>query len=222
MTWICWACTFNNGIDKASHCEICSTDRYEDAGLVGKSATLLNLSTNEESNLSAGSSCKNNRSAPKSTRQQTLFGQAVEKNNLKNDSKPTKKRKALADNEGAKQSTLSFFTRTGSRTINGLSNRECADTTIPFGELKNRTVLAMREIFKVNKLRFLQPKAVATALKRRSQLLVMATGGGKSLCYQLPAVVLGGTTIVISPLIALMQDQIQNLSSKVRRLSILL
>jgi len=56
--------------------------------------------------------------------------------------------------------------------------------------------------------------AVECALKSQSQIVVMATGGGKSLCYQLPAVVCGGTTVVISPLIALMQDQVASLLKK--------
>lgn len=72
----------------------------------------------------------------------------------------------------------------------------------------------MREIFKIDGLRHLQPAAVECALKRQSQLIIMATGGGKSLCFQLPAVVLGGTTIVVSPLIALMADQSQALLDK--------
>jgi ATP-dependent DNA helicase RecQ len=59
-----------------------------------------------------------------------------------------------------------------------------------------------------------QREAVETLLERRRVLLVAPTGGGKSLCYQLPALVLPGTTLVISPLIALMQDQVQALQAR--------
>ena len=59
-----------------------------------------------------------------------------------------------------------------------------------------------------------QREAVETILERRRLLLVAPTGGGKSLIYQLPAVVLGGTTLVISPLISLMQDQVSALTAR--------
>jgi superfamily II DNA helicase RecQ len=73
----------------------------------------------------------------------------------------------------------------------------------------------LRNVFQLASLRRnLQSEAVQIALRQQSQLLVLATGGGKSLCYQLPSCLLGGVTIVISPLIALMQDQIAALGQK--------
>jgi ATP-dependent DNA helicase RecQ len=59
-----------------------------------------------------------------------------------------------------------------------------------------------------------QREAVETLLARGRLLLVAPTGGGKSLSYQLPATVLSGTTLVISPLVALMTDQVQALESR--------
>ena len=56
-----------------------------------------------------------------------------------------------------------------------------------------------------------QEEVVDAVLARRDVLAVMATGGGKSLCYQLPALVFGGLTVVVSPLIALMKDQVDGL-----------
>src|SRR5690242_3660025 len=60
-------------------------------------------------------------------------------------------------------------------------------------------------------LRPLQDQAMQAVLDSRDSLVVLPTGGGKSLCYQAPAVLRGGTTVVISPLISLMKDQVDSL-----------
>jgi ATP-dependent DNA helicase RecQ len=57
----------------------------------------------------------------------------------------------------------------------------------------------------------LQEQAMRAVLDCRDSLVVLPTGGGKSLCYQAPAVLRGGTTVVVSPLIALMKDQVDAL-----------
>ncbi|MBW2528399.1 MAG: ATP-dependent DNA helicase RecQ [Deltaproteobacteria bacterium] len=73
----------------------------------------------------------------------------------------------------------------------------------------------LRERFGLDDFHAWQREAIDELLDRSQQVLVVApTGGGKSLCYQLPAVVLGGTTVVISPLIALMEDQVQALERR--------
>ncbi len=63
-------------------------------------------------------------------------------------------------------------------------------------------------------LRPLQQRVIDPVIAGRDVLAVLPTGGGKSLCYQLPALTVPGATIVVSPLIALMQDQVQRLESR--------
>jgi ATP-dependent DNA helicase RecQ len=70
---------------------------------------------------------------------------------------------------------------------------------------------ALERWFGFTELRPMQKEAIDAALDGRDALVVLPTGGGKSLCFQLPALVLDRLTIVVSPLIALMQDQVDGL-----------
>ena len=65
----------------------------------------------------------------------------------------------------------------------------------------------LRKVFGLQRLRPGQREVIERVLNARNTLAVMPTGAGKSLCYQLPALLLPGTTVVVSPLVALMKDQ---------------
>src|SRR5512136_1824746 len=70
---------------------------------------------------------------------------------------------------------------------------------------------ALKQFFGYDSFRPGQRQIVEDALHNRDLLIVMPTGGGKSLCFQLPALLKPGLTVVVSPLIALMQDQVEAL-----------
>ena len=69
----------------------------------------------------------------------------------------------------------------------------------------------LREVYGYTDFRDTQEKVIGAALEGRDTLVVMPTGAGKSLCYQLPSIIRPGIGLVVSPLIALMQDQVSAL-----------
>jgi ATP-dependent DNA helicase RecQ len=70
----------------------------------------------------------------------------------------------------------------------------------------------LRQTFGYEQFKPLQCEVIRNVLDRRDTLAVMPTGGGKSLCYQIPALIFPGLTVVVSPLIALMKDQVEQLT----------
>jgi ATP-dependent DNA helicase RecQ len=78
--------------------------------------------------------------------------------------------------------------------------------------MMNQANTILKSIFGFDKFRESQEAIISNVLHKQNTLAIMPTGGGKSLCYQIPGTVFDGLTIVISPLISLMQDQVRQLN----------
>lgn len=88
------------------------------------------------------------------------------------------------------------------------------DTSVPERRSSSDLLSTLQRCFGHSDFRPGQQQIMETLLEGRSALAVFPTGGGKSLCYQLPALLLEGMTLVISPLIALMKDQVEALRAR--------
>ena len=71
----------------------------------------------------------------------------------------------------------------------------------------------LKKVFGFDTFKGNQEKVIKNVLAKKDTFVIMPTGGGKSLCYQLPALIQEGTAIIVSPLIALMKNQVDSMRS---------
>ena len=85
------------------------------------------------------------------------------------------------------------------------------ENPMPMNDRMAEAQKTLKSVFGYDEFWPLQAESIANILDGRDTLIIMPTGGGKSICYQLPALIWPGMTVVVSPLISLMQDQVSQL-----------
>ena len=84
---------------------------------------------------------------------------------------------------------------------------------------RNELLTDVNKYFDIKSFREKQEDIIKNILSKKDCFVLFPTGGGKTLCYQYPAMKLEGLTIVVSPLIALMEDQVRNFKAKVGKIN---
>lgn len=96
------------------------------------------------------------------------------------------------------------------KSLDEIARTDWSKSDFPWSNRVNET---LENVFHMTSFRSMQLPAINVTLSNKDCILIMPTGGGKSLCYQLPALISKGVTIVVSPLLSLMEDQVMALQA---------